>query len=81
MLFKHPTNLPYQESMMNIIPKCSGTGLELKKGQKLKIIDIEGFQVSDFFCFFKEDHEDYLSSGRTFDYNDRICYCKSYNTF
>lgn len=57
---------------MNIIPKCSGTGLALKKGQKLKITDIEGFQVSDFFCFFKDDHEDYLSSGRTFDYIERI---------
>ena len=57
---------------MNVIPECSGTGLELKKGQKLKITDIEGQQVSDFFCFFKDDQEDYLSSGRTFDYNSKI---------
>ena len=53
---------------MNTIPPRSGTSFELKKGQKLKITDIEGEQVSDFFCFLKDDPEDYLSSGRTLDY-------------
>lgn len=57
---------------MNIIPPRQGIGFELKKGQKLKVTDLEGEQVSDFFCFFKEDHDDYLSSGRTLDYLSKI---------
>jgi uncharacterized protein len=57
---------------MNIIPARHGMGLELKKGQRLKITDIEGEQVSDFFCFFKQDPKDYLSSGRTLDYLSKL---------
>jgi uncharacterized protein YcgI (DUF1989 family) len=57
---------------MNIIQPRHGVGLELKKGAKLKVIDIQGEQVSDFFCFLKDDPEDYLSSGRTLDYLSKI---------
>ena len=37
---------------MNIIPPRHGTSFELKKGQRLKVTDILGEQVSDFFFFF-----------------------------
>lgn len=57
---------------MNIIPPRHGTSFELKKGQQLKVTDISGEQVSDFFCFFKSDTDDYLSSGRTLDYLSKI---------
>lgn len=57
---------------MKIIPPRHGASFELKKGDRLKIIDIQGEQVSDFFCFFKDDTEDYLSSGRTLDYLSKI---------
>lgn len=57
---------------MKIIAPRSGTSFELLKGEKLKIIDIKGEQVSDFFCFMKDDLEDYLSSGRTHDYLSKI---------
>ena len=53
---------------MKTIPPRSGTSFELLKGQQLKVIDLEGEQVSDFFCFLKNDPEDYLSSGRTHDF-------------
>lgn len=57
---------------MNIIePRC-GVGFELRKGQQLKVTDIEGEQVSDFFCYLKNDREDYLSSGRTLDYMSKL---------
>lgn len=61
---------------MNIIDKCSGHGLVLKKGQRLKIIDIEGEQVSDFFCFMQDNPNEYLSSGRTIDYMEKILLTK-----
>jgi uncharacterized protein YcgI (DUF1989 family) len=57
---------------MKVIPPRNGTSFELKKGQKLKVTDISGEQVSDFFCFLKDDTDDYLSSGRTLDYLSKI---------
>ncbi len=57
---------------MNIIPPRTGTGFLLKKGSKLRVTDIEGEQVSDFFCVMANDHREYLSSGRTIDYLSRI---------
>ncbi len=57
---------------MKIIHPRSGTAFELKKGQKLKITDIQGEQVSDFVCFNAADTKEYLSSGRTIDYADKI---------
>ncbi|HXH73651.1 MAG TPA: urea carboxylase-associated family protein [Bacteriovoracaceae bacterium] len=57
---------------MNVIEPRHGVGFELKKGQCLKVVDLKGEQVSDFFCFLKDDREDYLSSGRTLDYLSKL---------
>lgn len=57
---------------MNTIPPRSGTAFILKKGEKLKIYDIQGEQVSDFVCFNLNDQREYLSSGRTIDYAETI---------
>jgi uncharacterized protein YcgI (DUF1989 family) len=57
---------------MNIIEPRHGTGFILHKGEQLKVCDLKGEQVSDFFCFMKDDQEDYLSSGRTLDYMSKI---------
>lgn len=57
---------------MNIIEPRSGTAFLLKKGDQLKVIDLKGEQVSDFFCFRKNDENDYLSSGRTLDYMSKL---------
>ncbi len=57
---------------MNIIPPRTGIGFRLKKGQRLRVTDIEGEQVSDFFCVLESQPEEYLSSGRTIDYLSRI---------
>lgn len=57
---------------MNVIEPRTGAGFELKKGQKLKVTDIKGEQVSDFFCFMKSNSSEYLSSGRTLDYLSKI---------
>jgi len=57
---------------LNIIPPRSGVSFILKKGQHLRIIDIEGEQVSDFICYNLHDKAEYLSSGRTIDYAETI---------
>ncbi|HEX8562066.1 MAG TPA: urea carboxylase-associated family protein [Flavobacterium sp.] len=57
---------------MHIISPRSGTAFELKKGEKLKIIDIEGEQVSDLICYNSTDKREYLSPGRTMDYAETI---------
>ena len=57
---------------LNIISPRSGTSFILKKGERLKIVDIEGEQVSDLICFNLSDRKEYLSSGRTIDYAETI---------
>jgi uncharacterized protein YcgI (DUF1989 family) len=57
---------------LNVISPRSGTSFLLKKGERLKIVDIEGEQVSDLICFNGNDKKEYLSSGRTIDYAETI---------
>lgn len=59
-------------NLLEIIPPRSGVSFKLKKGQQLKVVDIEGEQVSDFICFNLHDKAEYLSSGRTIDYAETI---------
>lgn len=67
--------------MQNIIPPRSGVAFELKKGQHLKVIDIEGEQVSDLLCFNANDTNEYLSSGRTIDYAETIYLTKGHDFY
>jgi uncharacterized protein YcgI (DUF1989 family) len=57
---------------MNLIEPRHGTAFVLKKGKRLKVIDVQGEQVSDFFAFAESNPEEYLSSGRTLDYLSKI---------
>jgi uncharacterized protein len=57
---------------LKIIPPRTGTAFQLKAGEKLKVVDIEGEQVSDFICYNFADTREYLSSGRTIDYASSI---------
>ncbi len=50
----------------------SGTAFTIKQGQIIRIIDVEGEQVSDLFCFAKDGVEEHLSSGHTTDYNGKL---------
>ena len=61
---------------LKIIPPRSGTAFQLKAGEKLKVVDIEGEQVSDFICYNFADTREYLSSGRTIDYASSIFFTK-----
>ena len=46
--------------------------LILGKGQVLTIFDIEGSQVADLCAFAKDDPTEWLSNGRTFDYESTL---------
>ncbi len=68
-------NAPFAQggvSMINRIEPRSGTAFVLAKGDTLRIIDIEGRQVSDLLAFAKDDTREAISNGRTFDYEETI---------
>jgi uncharacterized protein YcgI (DUF1989 family) len=58
--------------MINVIPPRSGVAFTIKAGQLLKVIDPQGKQVADLYCFNQHDFSEYLSSGRSLDYNESV---------
>ena len=46
--------------------------LEMQRGQRLRVIDIEGEQVVGLVAFARRDIAEWLSNGRSFDYNGTI---------
>lgn len=58
--------------MPHEIPPRSGVAFALKAGQRLRVIDPRGEQVSDLLAFNRHDTGEVLSSGRTLDYANRI---------
>jgi uncharacterized protein len=54
------------------IPPQSGTGFSLRKGERLRVVDPEGEQVADLFCFAAGDPRCHLSSGRSLDYAGKL---------
>jgi uncharacterized protein YcgI (DUF1989 family) len=50
----------------------SGRAFELRRGQLLRVIDPLGEQVSDLIAFGRDQRGEWLSSGRSIDYNDTI---------
>jgi uncharacterized protein YcgI (DUF1989 family) len=58
--------------MANRLEPQTGTAFELRRGQHLTVIDLEGEQVADLIAFARDDHREWLSSGRTFDYANTI---------
>lgn len=62
--------------MVYEIKKQSGAAFVLKKGERLKVIDKEGEQVSDMVLFNANDFGEKLSSGKTFDFEERILLSK-----
>ena len=66
---------------LNIIQPRSAVSFILKKGQYLKVVDVEGEQVADFICFNLDDKKEYLSSGRTIDYAETIYLTKGHDFY
>jgi len=57
---------------VNRLAPQTGTGFLLRAGDHLTIVDPAGGQVSDVFAFSAEDHGEWLSSGRTIDYANKV---------
>ncbi|MDN5204690.1 urea carboxylase-associated family protein [Fulvivirgaceae bacterium BMA10] len=57
---------------MEIIKPQTGRILNIAKGQLLKIIDLEGKQVADFWAFDSDNHSEFLSAGVTIDCNNKL---------
>jgi uncharacterized protein YcgI (DUF1989 family) len=54
--------------MEHIIPKKSGAGFTMQKGDILEVWSPEGQQVSDMMLFNANDPNEVLSGGKTLDY-------------
>ena len=50
----------------------TGVAFTVQKDQVIRFIDIEGEQVVDLVCFARRNTEEYLSSGRSIDYNEKL---------
>lgn len=50
------------------IPPQSGVALELRRGQRLTIVDSRGSQVADLALYGRNDKREQFSPGRTIDY-------------
>lgn len=50
----------------------SGTAFLLEEGQRLRVTDPMGEQVADLVCFRAGDLDEWLSAGRSFDYNETL---------
>ena len=55
-----------------IIPACSGMKIDVKQGQSIIVIDIEGGQVVDFFAEVNGNANEFLSTGVTIDCNESL---------
>ena len=62
----------YQLLQTYLLEPRTGTAFEIKKDRILRIIDLEGQQVVDLVSYSLNSPEEYLSSPRTMDYNNKI---------
>ncbi|NJW53084.1 DUF1989 domain-containing protein [Salinimicrobium oceani] len=62
--------------MVQIIERQTGAAFKLQKGQKLKVTDPQGEQVSDMVLFNAEDPREKISSGKTLDFEESILITK-----
>ena len=58
--------------MAEVIPPRSGVAFELRRGQRLRVVDPEGEQVADLLAYNREDIGEVISSGRSLDYASSI---------
>jgi uncharacterized protein len=54
------------------IPAREGRGIELSRGDRFQVVDIDGRQCADLFAFTKADVDEYHSAEHTRVHNDRL---------
>jgi len=57
---------------VNRLDPQTGAGFKLQQGDELLVVDPLGGQVSDLFAVSADDIEEWLSSGRSIDYANRV---------
>ena len=55
-----------------LIDPCHGKAIDIKAGQTIAIIDVEGGQVADFFAEAADNDREFLSTGVTIDCNESL---------
>lgn len=48
-----------------VVPACAGRAVELRKGQHVRVVDLDGGQVGDVFAFAAGEAAEYLSASHT----------------
>ena len=56
----------------HIIHACNGLAVEIKKGQTITVVHVEGGQVADFFAEVMNQPDEFLSPGVTIDCNGSL---------
>ena len=64
-----------------VLPAQKELGLTVTKGQVIRIIDIEGQQVSDFVCFNAHDKDEKLWIGATIERNGNVFIKKGHGLY
>ena len=60
------------EEPVHRLPPQTGAGFRLARGERLRVVDPLGEQVSDLVAFAADDQAEWLSSGRSIDYANTI---------
>ena len=55
-----------------IISACQGRAIDVKEGQLITVVDIEGGQVVDFFAETRNNPDEFVSPGVTTDCNESL---------
>lgn len=58
--------------MEYMIPACTGRMIDVRAGQTITVIDVEGGQVVDFFAEVTGNPSEFLSPGVTIDCNESL---------
>jgi len=69
-------NQDYQLIEMHLLEPHTGAAFVIRKYQILRVIDVEGQQVVDLVSYSHQNPQEYLSSPRTMDYNNKIYFTK-----
>jgi len=64
-----------------VIPPQSGCAFVIPRGAILRVTDLQGEQVSDLTAFALGDSREWLSSGRTIDYNGTIALTEGHTLY
>lgn len=52
-----------------LIPATEGAAFVVRRGETIKVIDVEGHQIGDFICFNLHQSWEKLSTGETVNFN------------